>query len=80
MFFLHLILLIKGSSICPNRVQDIKSIYTTNGEYLEYPMSDFFLDDLFTYDNNFIYEYDPSIPNVQIKNAFNKISHIDGIV
>ncbi|CAD8125440.1 unnamed protein product [Paramecium sonneborni] len=72
MIFFTFILAIK---CCPLMIDDANqniNIYPTNGEYFEYPISDLFEG------NNLIYNYYPIIPNIQLKNAFTKISQIDG--
>ncbi|CAD8203702.1 unnamed protein product [Paramecium pentaurelia] len=57
------------------------TLYPTNGEYLEYPMNQLLnieSDNDYFENSNFIYHYEPSVPNVQITNAFNEIEHIEG--
>ncbi|CAD8117539.1 unnamed protein product [Paramecium primaurelia] len=57
------------------------TLYPTNGEYLEYPMNQLLNEKLFFnhYENiQLIYHYEPSVPNVQITNAFNEIIQIEG--
>ncbi|CAD8130448.1 unnamed protein product [Paramecium sonneborni] len=71
MIFLTLIILIKSCPWIQLDHQDIH-IYPTNGEYLEYPMRYFF------FGKDFIYHYDPIIPIMEITNALNPISQIDG--